>query len=134
MEENIIKAIIETGENGGFTAFSESVPGVYANGLTESEVREEFLSMMREQAEDIEEMTGERPSWADAEVHFSYAISAMFSAFPFINATALGEWMGISPSLMRRYKAGLTAPKGKNKRIIVEHLSQLSDRLSEVCV
>ena len=134
MEENIIKAIIETGENGGFTAFSESVPGVYANGLTESEVREEFLSMMQEQAEDIEEMSGERPAWADAEVQFSYAISAMFSAFPFINATALGEWMGISPSLMRRYKAGLTAPKGKNKRIIVEHLSQLSDRLSEVCV
>ena len=64
----IIEAVIERASDGGFTAFSESVPGVYAGGLTEEEVRQEFLEMMQEQAEYIEEDTGEAPIWKDAKV------------------------------------------------------------------
>lgn len=52
---NTITVIIERGADGGFTAYSEQVPGVYANGLTEDEVRQEFAEMMSEQAAYMEE-------------------------------------------------------------------------------
>lgn len=65
----ITVTICRTSE-GCFTASSDSVPGVYANGKTEDEVRAEFLDMMKEQADFMAERTGECPSWADAEVQF----------------------------------------------------------------
>lgn len=72
MEQKVIKAIIERGEDGGFTAYSESVPGVYANGLSEEEVRREFLEMMEEQAEFMEGRTGKAPDFKGASVEFTY--------------------------------------------------------------
>ena len=65
-----ITAIIEVTQDGGFSAFSESVPGVYANGSTDTEVRTEFITMMQEQADYVAEITGSRPKWADADVQF----------------------------------------------------------------
>ena len=134
MKQNMIQAIIDRGEDGGFTAFSESVPGVYANGLTEEEVRAEFLQMMQEQADYIMESTGQRPEWADADVHFIYDLSALFAAFPFLNASALAEWMGVNPSLMRRYKAGLSTPSGRTRELIQRGFRTMSDRLQSVYI
>ena len=134
MEQKTIKAIIECGEDGGFTAFSESVPGVYANGLTEDEVRKEFLEMMEEQAEFMERRTGKAPDFKGAKVEFTYDLTALFSAFPFLNVSALAEWMGINPSLMRKYKVGLSTPRGKNREAIQNGLKRLSERLQEVYV
>ena len=130
MEQKVIKAIIERGEDG----FSESVPGVYANGLTEEEVRREFLEMMEEQAAFMEGRTGKAPDFKGASVEFTYDLSALFAAFPFLNVSALAEWMGINPSLMRKYKAGLSTPRGKNREAIQKGLKRLSERLREVYV
>ena len=134
MKQKTIKAIIERGADGGFTAFSVSVPGVYANGLTEEEVRREFLEMMEEQAEFMEKHTGKAPDFKGAAVEFTYDLSALFAAFPFLNVSALAEWMGINPSLMRKYKAGLSTPRGKNREAIQKGLKRLSERLQEVYV
>lgn len=134
MQTNPIQAVIERAEDGGFTAYSDVIPGVYANGLTEEEVRTEFLDMMKEQADFIEECTGERPSWADAEVQFTFDISALFDAFPFLNASAFAEWVGINPSLMRRYKSGLSRPTGKTREIIRKGFRSMADRLQHVNV
>lgn len=134
MQNTTIKAVIEVASDGGYSAFSPSIPGVYANGLTETEAKREFLEMMEEQAEYQTEQTGSRPAWADAQVQFTYTISTLFSTFPFLNATALAEWMGISPALMRRYKAGLSTPRGKNRRIIAEKIELLTQKLSNVAV
>ena len=134
MKENIIQAVIERAEDGGFAAYSDSVPGVYANGQTEDEVRAEFLDMMKEQADFIAERTGERPSWADAEVQFTFDISALFDAFPFLNASAFAEWVGINPSLMRRYKSGISKPTGKTREIIRKGFRSMADRLQHAYV
>lgn len=134
MQTNPIQAVIERAEDGGFTAYSDVIPGVYANGLTEEEVRTEFLDMMKEQADFIEERTDERPSWADAEVQFTFDISALFDAFPFLNASAFAEWVGINPSLMRRYKSGLSRPTGKTREIIRKGFRSMADRLQHVNV
>lgn len=130
----IIETVIEKCSDGGFTAFSDSVPGVYASGMTEEEVRQEFLDMMEEQAGYIEETTGKAPAWKGAKVEFVYAVSAFFAAFPFINVSSLAEWMGINPSLMRKYKAGLAVPRGKNREIIRRGLNMMAERLSQVSI
>lgn len=134
MEQKVIKAIVERGEDGGFTAFSESVPGVYAIGMSEEEVRKEFLEMMVEQAEFMENRTGKAPDFKGASVEFTYDLSALFAAFPFLNVSALAEWMGINPSLMRKYKAGLSTPRGKNREAIQKGLKRISERLREVYI
>lgn len=134
MEQKVIKAIVERGEDGGFTAFSESVPGVYAIGMSEEEVRKEFLEMMVEQAEFMEKRTGKAPDFKGASVEFTYDLSALFAAFPFLNVSALAEWMGINPSLMRKYKAGLSTPRGKNREAIQKGLKRISERLREVYI
>ena len=130
----VIEAVIERAGDGGFTAFSDSVPGVYAGGMTEDEVKQEFLDMMQEQAGYMEERTGEAPAWKDAKVEFVYAVSAFFAAFPFINVSSLAEWLGINPSLMRKYKAGLAVPRGKNREIIRRGLNMMAARLSQVSI
>lgn len=134
MQTNLIQAVIERAEDGGFAAYSDAIPGVYANGLTEEEVRAEFLDMMKEQADFVTERTGERPSWADAEVQFTFDISALFDAFPFLNASAFAEWIGINPSLMRRYKSGLSKPTGKTRDIIRNGFRSMADRLQHAYV
>lgn len=134
MEEKRIRAMIEQGADGGFTAWSDEVPGVYANGLTEEEVRREFLEMMEEQAEYMEESTGEAPPFKGAEVEFVFNLSALFAAFPFLNVSALAEWMGVNPSLMRKYKAGITVPRGRNREVIQKGLQRMADRLRSIVI
>lgn len=132
MELKKIKAVIECGSDGGFSAYSEDVPGVYANGITEDEVRSEFLRMMQEQADYMTERTGEAPDFKDAEVEFTFNLTALFAAYPFLNVSSLAQWMGINPSLMRKYKAGIAVPRGKNREIIQRGLSRMAERLRQV--
>lgn len=129
MEQMRVIATIEQGADGGFTAWSEQVPGVYANGETEEEVRREFVEMMAEQADYMEQRTGEAPAWKGAEVEFRFNLSALFAAFPFLNVSAMAEWMGVNPSLMRKYKAGITVPRGRNREIIQQGLQRMAERL-----
>ena len=68
-----IKAVVEQCDDGSFAAWSDAVPGVYANGESEEEVRREFLSMMAEQATYMEERSGVTPDFKGAEVEFIYA-------------------------------------------------------------
>jgi len=56
----------------------------------------------------------------------------LFDAFPFLNASAFAEWIGINPSLMRKYKAGLSVPQGKNRELIKRGLQNVAERLEEV--
>ena len=134
MERKVIKVIIDRGEDGGFSAFSDEVPGVYANGESEEEVCSEFMAMMEEQAEFIEERTGKAPAFKGATVEFTYDLAALFEAFPFLNVSALADWMGINQSLMRKYKAGLSVPRGKNRTIIQRGLNRVAERLKQVHV
>lgn len=70
--EYSITALIERGKDSEFTAFSYLVPGVYANGDSEEEVRSEFMEMMQEQAEYMEQRTGIPPIFKDAKVEFTF--------------------------------------------------------------
>ena len=46
-----IKAIIEKANDGGISVYSEDVNGAYGFGLTEQEAKDDFMSVLEEQAE-----------------------------------------------------------------------------------
>lgn len=62
------------------------------------------------------------------------SFQSLFATFPFLNATAMAQWMGINPAIMRRYKAGLSAPRGKNRQIISEKMALLSRKLADFTI
>ncbi len=127
-----LKAIIERGADGGFAIRCESVPGLIGSGLTEEEARADFLEVMQEQAEYYAECHGEAPQWQNAEVEFRYDLAAFFQAFPFLNASEFARQIGINPSLMRKYKQGISTASARNRALIQEQLDTLLGKLQHV--
>ena len=129
-----IVAIIEKGEDGGYAIYADGGLPLFANGMTEKEAREEFERLVPEQAEFIKENTGAYPDWFDgtADIKYRYDMSGFFRAFPFINATGLAKAVGINPSLMRRYKSGISKAGAGNKDIIQRKLDDIVERLRVV--
>lgn len=58
----------------------------------------------------------------------------LFDSCPFLNVTAFAEWIGINPSLMRKYKAGISVPQGKNRELIRQGLLHVAGKLESVNV
>ncbi len=61
-------------------------------------------------------------------------VKELFETCPFLNVTAFAEWIGINPSLMRKYKAGISIPQGKNREIIRNGLLHVAGKLESVKV
>ena len=81
-----IQAIIEKADDGGISIYSEDVNGAYGFGLTEQEAKEDFVSVLEEQAEYYKEKHGEFPSWYKAgysvvSIDWSRAADDRFSLF-----------------------------------------------------
>lgn len=78
-----IKAIIEKANDGGISIYSEDVNGAYGFGLTEQEAKDDFLSVLEEQAEYYKEKHGEFPVWYKSgySVSYIYDLSGFFEAF-----------------------------------------------------
>lgn len=55
-----IKAIIEKADDGGISIYSEDVNGAYGFGFTEQEAKDDFVSVLEEQAKYYNEKHG---SW-----------------------------------------------------------------------
>lgn len=58
----------------------------------------------------------------------------LFETCPFLNTSAFAEWVGINPSLMRKYRAGLSKPSGKNRELIQRGLRNVATRMENVMV
>ena len=127
-----ITAIIERGDDGGFSIYAEDIKGLVGTGMTEDEARLDFIEVRDEQAEFYEEKHGEVPEWADLYIDFRYSLAAFFIAFPYNNATQFAESIGMNPSLMRKYEMGLASASSKQKQIIQENLNILTDKLQQV--
>ena len=112
-----IQAIIEKADDGGISIYSEDVNGAYGFGLTEQEAKEDFISVLEEQAEYYKEKHGEFPNWYKAgySVEYVYDLSGFFEAFPFINASKFAKEIGLNESVMRKYKGKIVTPSEKQK-------------------
>lgn len=127
-----ITAIIERGDDGGFTIYADDIKGLVGTGMTEDEARKDFIEVREEQAEFYEEKHGVAPEWATLDIDFRYSLAAFFIAFPYINATQFAKSIGMNPSLMRKYKMGLASASSTQKQIIQENLNILTDKLQHV--
>lgn len=130
-----ISAIIEKGNDGGFAIYSPQVEGVYAIGQSEEEARKEFAEMLVEEAEDVRELTGHDATWFDGrmpEIDYRYSLSGFFEAFPFINATKFARFIGVNPSLMRRYKMGNHGISKSQKETIQASYSDIMAKMCQV--
>lgn len=129
-----IKAIIEKANEGGISIYSEDVKGAYGFGLTEREAKDDFISVLEEQAEYYKERHGELPAWYKAgySVAYVYDISGFFEAFPFINASKFAEEIGMNASVMRRYKGKIVTASDKQKALIQERYKDILKRMEAV--
>lgn len=129
-----IVGVIEKGTNGGYSIYADGGLPLFSHGMTETEARDSFESLVPEQAEYMKERTGEYPEWYDEDVAFEYKydMSAFFQAFPFINATELAKNLDINPSLMRKYKSGIAKAGPAQKDMIQRKFDNIVERLRVV--
>lgn len=129
-----IKAIIEKASDGGYGIYTNDADGLWGYGLTESEAREDFLEVLEEQADYYKEKKGEWPVWYKDgyEVEYRYDLSGFFLRFPFINVSEFAKFIGINPSLMRKYKNGLVTAGEKQKALIQEKLNEIIKNMSTI--
>ena len=130
-----IISIIEKAEDGGYSIYAkdENVP-VTGAGLTEDEAKKDYEEVLKEQAEYYKEIKGKYPEWYTNEykIDYRYDVSGFFLSFPFINATEFAKSIGINPSLMRKYKNGLSAAGNKQKDLIQKKFNELVQKMEMV--
>lgn len=126
-----IHAIIEKANDGGISIYSEDVNGAYGFGLTEQEAKEDFVSILEEQAGYYKEKHGEFPDWYKSgySISYVYDISGFFEAFPFINASKFAKEIGINESVMRKYKGKIVTASEKQKAFIQSRYNELLKRM-----
>lgn len=128
-----IKAIIEKGEDGLFSIYTEDIQGAYGSGLTELEAKDDFVEQLEEQCEFHFERTGAYPEWNnDYTVEYSYNLTGFFLAFPFINASEFAKAVGVNPSLMRQYKNGIAFASEKQRQSIQQAFEGILERMKAV--
>jgi len=131
----LIAAVIEKAEDGGYGVYAKDVHGLTGYGLTEEEAKNDFLEVILEQAEFYSSRRNEYPEWYDDgnyKVEYRYDMSGFFMSFPFINATEFAKSVGINPSLMRKYKNGMSVAREKQKTIIQEKFNEIVAKMENV--
>lgn len=128
-----IKAIIEKGEDGLFSIYTEDVQGAYGSGLTEQEAKDDFVEQLEEQSEFYFERTGAYPEWHNGyTVEYSYSLTGFFMAFPFINVSEFAKAVGVNPSLMRQYKNGIAFASEKQRQSIQQAFESILIKMQSV--
>ena len=129
-----IKAIIEKSDDGGISIYSEDVNGSYAYGLTEQEAKDDFMSILEEQAEYYKEKHGVFPEWyaSGYSIDYVYDLSGFFEAFPFINASKFAKVVGMNASMMRKYKGKIVVPSEKQRAIIQSRYDEILEKMKAV--
>lgn len=130
----VIKAIIEKANDGGYGIYSNDADGLWGYGLSEFEAKENFIEVLEEQAKYYQEKKGCLPGWYESgyKIDYYYDMSGFFLSFPFINVSEFGKYIGINPSLMRKYKNGLTVAGTKQKELIQRKLQEIVHQMETV--
>ena len=128
-----ITATIEKASDGGYGIYTD-IPGLIGSGLTEEEAKADFCGVLKEQAAYYYERTTTYPDWYEEgyEIEYRYDLSGFFLSFPFINASEFASYVGINPSLMRKYKSGLVKASAKQKDQIQAKYNDMIRNLERV--
>ena len=128
-----ITATIEKASDGGYGIYTD-IPGLIGSGLTEEEAKADFCGVLKEQAAYYYERTTTYPDWYEEgyEIEYRYDLSGFFLSCPFINASEFASYVGINPSLMRKYKSGLVKASAKQKDQIQAKYNEMIRNLERV--
>lgn len=126
------KVIIEWGKDGSYSAYAPDMQNApIGTGNTAEETKQDFLNTVREMREVYMEEGKTVPEELNAEFNFQYDISALFSAFPFLNISKTAHALGINESLMRQYSKGQYVSKQRTLEIEAG-IHELGARLQKV--
>lgn len=128
-------ALIEKDEN-GFGIFTPDLEStIIGEGKSVEEAKADFMNSYKEVIDSyIENGEAVPEELIDLEFAFKYDVASVFNEFPFINATKLAEYLGISPGLMRHYKAGDTYISEAQAKRIEAGLHEFAERLLQVAL
>ena len=127
-------ALIEKGKEGTFSVYSSDIHStIIGEGATVAEAKADFENSLHEVLAMYAE-TGEPlpDELQDIVFEYKYDAASVFDMFNFINVSKFAEWIGISPSLMRHYKAGDSYISERQAKKIENGLHQVATELLQV--
>lgn len=126
-------ALIEKDEN-GYGIFTPDLQStIIGEGASVAEAKADFLNSYKEVLESYTENGEAVPEeLSGLEFTFKYDVSSLFNEFNFINASKFAQWIGISPGLMRHYKAGDTYISETQAKRIEAGMHKIAERLLQV--
>lgn len=129
------KVLIEKDEHGFSAVITNFKSTIIGSGDSVDEAKEDLMNSIEEIKNMYAEEGRESPDCLNhLTFEYKYDISALFNAFSFLNATKFAERLGISPSLMRHYKAGDTYISASQAKKIENGLHQLARELQAVSI
>jgi predicted RNase H-like HicB family nuclease len=127
-----VKIVIERSE-GSFSAFAESIPGIYGQGDTVDAVKKSI-----DQAIDLFKKYNPQQAWpkilqADFELVYKFDTESFFNYYKkiFTNA-ALERMTGINQKQLQHYGSGLKKPRSVQKKKIESAMHALGKELLAV--
>ena len=130
-----MKALVIIEKDGnGFTAYTDNLSTVlHGSGVTVEDAKNELMAGYKDILDYYRESGESVPDeLCDLAFDYRYDVSALFNAFDFLNASKFAERIGISPSLMRHYKAGGTYISDTQAKKIEAGLHQIAQELLAV--
>jgi predicted RNase H-like HicB family nuclease len=132
-----VNAIIERSSDGGYGVYCPDIEGTVLCGYghTEEEAKHDLQEVLEMNIEHFKEIAAPLPKGlndGDIEFEYSYDFSGFFQAYPVFNVSELAKYIGINPSLLRRYKTGEKFASKEQKKKIETGVHALAEKLSTV--
>ena len=129
----IAKVLIEKDGNGYSAVITNFQSTIWGSGDSVKEAKADLMNSIEEVRQSYLESGEESPdNLEDICFEYKYDVSALFNAFSFLNTSKFAERIGISPSLMRHYKAGGTYISDTQAKKIEAGLHQIAQELLAV--
>ena len=123
-------AIVERGKGkNNFSCFCPEVVGKYhlaGYGKNSREAMDDIYVTIKEFKEMAAEEGGEFP---DIKLKFLFDVGAFFDYYP-LDVTATAKFIGVTPSVLRRYVAAIREPRLEQLAKIKEGIQKLSEALN----
>ncbi|MBR1569805.1 MAG: pilus assembly protein HicB [Bacteroidales bacterium] len=127
------KVLIEKDGNGFSAVITNFKSTIFGEGATVEEAKADLMNSIEEVRASYAEQGRTSPDGLDnLTFEYQYDVSAFFDAFSFLNVSRFAERVGISPSLMRHYKAGGTYISSAQAKKIEAGLHQIARELQAV--
>ncbi|MBQ8542893.1 MAG: pilus assembly protein HicB [Bacteroidaceae bacterium] len=125
-----VTVIIEVANDGGFSCYmADDIEGLGLMGYgdTAEEAKNDLLVAYEEIKELNKEEGKETPV---LEFSFKYDIASFFDYYKMLNVTEVARRVGINPSLMRRYRSGISHASQKQYDKLRDYIHRLGAELS----